>query len=115
MLSDPYKRSIYDRCHFDDFRNYFNTDSYTNFRHSFSTGNYRSSFGGSSSTYDRFNNYFKRYKDPTTFYDLYITLSLLTLIFLVFSPILIDYTVYPIGGEIRLFIVYITSLLFILF
>jgi NADH-ubiquinone oxidoreductase chain 5 len=50
-----------------------------------------------------------------TTYALYITLSLLTLIFLVFSPILIDYTIYPIGGEIRLFIVYITSFLFILF
>jgi NADH-ubiquinone oxidoreductase chain 5 len=49
-----------------------------------------------------------------TTYALYITLSLLTLIFLVFSPILLDYTIYPIGGEIRLFIVYITSLLFII-
>ena len=68
MLSDPYKRSIYDRCHSDNFN--------TNFRRSFSTSNnYRSSFGGSHSTYDSFNTYFKRYKDPTTFYDLYVTLD----------------------------------------
>jgi DnaJ-class molecular chaperone len=68
MLSDPYKRSIYDRYHSD----YFNT----NFRRSFSTGNnYRSSFGSTHPTYDSFNTYFKRYKDPTTFYDLYVTLD----------------------------------------
>ena len=76
MLSDPYKRSVYDRCHTDDFRSYFTTDPHHNFRHSFSTaGNYRSSFNGSHSNYDPFNTYFKRYKDPTTFYDLYVTLE----------------------------------------
>jgi DnaJ-class molecular chaperone len=73
LLSDPYKRSLYDRYNSNDFRNYFNPD-----RHSFSTNNYHSSFGSSSSTnstYNPFNNYFMRYKDPTTFYDLYVTLD----------------------------------------
>jgi len=73
MLSDPTKRSLYDRCNFD---NFFNTDSRPNFRyHSFSTGNYHPSFGSTNSTYDSFKNYFTRYKDPTTFYDLYVTLD----------------------------------------
>ncbi|CAF2739648.1 unnamed protein product [Rotaria sp. Silwood2] len=74
LLSDHYKRSLYDRFGSDDFRNYFNADSHTNFRHSFSTGNYHSSFG-SDSTYDPLNTYFVRSKDPTTFFDLYVTLE----------------------------------------
>jgi len=76
ILSDPTKRSLYDRCNFDNFRsNYFNTDPRTNFRHSFSTGSYHSSFGSTNSTYDPFKNYFTRHKDSTTFYDLYVTLD----------------------------------------
>jgi DnaJ-class molecular chaperone len=75
MLSDPYKRSLYDRCLSDDFRNYFKTDSYHNFRRSFSTGNSRSTFGSTHAAYDPFKNYFTRSKDPTTFYDLYVTLD----------------------------------------
>jgi DnaJ-class molecular chaperone len=59
MLSDPIKRSLYDRCNFDDFRN----------------NNYYSSFSSTHSTYDPYKNYFTRYKDPTTFYDLYVTLD----------------------------------------
>ncbi|CAF3929346.1 unnamed protein product [Adineta steineri] len=74
MLSDPTKRSVYDRFGSDDLRNYFNGESRSNSRHSFSTGNYHSSFG-TNSTYDSYNNYFIRYKDPTTFYDLYVTLD----------------------------------------
>ncbi len=75
MLSDPYKRSFYDRFGSEDFRNYFNADSRSNFRHPFSTGNSHSSSSGTNSAYDTFNNYFIRYKDPTTFYDLYVTLE----------------------------------------
>ncbi|CAF1250438.1 unnamed protein product [Rotaria sordida] len=74
LLSDHYKRSLYDRFGSADIRNYFNPDSRTNFRHSFSTGNYYSSFGGDS-TYDPLNTYFVRSKEPTTFFDLYVTLE----------------------------------------
>jgi DnaJ-class molecular chaperone len=66
MLSDPTKRSFYDRLGSDPFRNCRTN----NFRHSFSTGHYHTN-----SAYDQFNNYFIRYKDPTTFYDLYVTLD----------------------------------------
>jgi len=75
MLSDPYKRSFYDRFGSEDFRNYFNADPRSNFRYPFSTGNSHSSSSGTNSTYDTFNNYLIRYKDPTTFYDLYVTLE----------------------------------------
>ncbi|UJR14804.1 hypothetical protein I4U23_001791 [Adineta vaga] len=74
MLSDPQKRSIYDRFGSDDVRNCFNGDSRTHFRYPFSTGHSHSSFA-TSSTYDPLNNYYIKYKDPTTFYDLYITLD----------------------------------------
>jgi curved DNA-binding protein CbpA len=71
MLSDPNKRSLYDRFGSDNSRNYFNTNSRpNNFRHSFSTGHYHTN-----STHDSCNNYFIRIKDPTTFYDLYVTLD----------------------------------------
>lgn len=66
MLSDSSKRSFYDRCHMDDLRSYFSTDPSMNFRQSF----YRSSFAGTHPSES-----LKRYKDPTTFYDLYVTLE----------------------------------------
>src|SRR5712672_1748018 len=47
-----------------------------------------------------------------TTYSIYITLSLLSLIFLIFAPIFIDTFLL---NEIRLFIIYITSLIIILF
>lgn len=47
-----------------------------------------------------------------TTYSLYITISLLSLIFLLFSPILTDTTII---SEIRLFIIYLASLLFLSF
>jgi DnaJ-class molecular chaperone len=72
MLSDTSKRSLYDRLGSDDLRNYMGTDSRSNFRHSFSAGHYRSTFANHS---NRDQNYFIRYKDPTTFYDLYVTLE----------------------------------------
>lgn len=65
MLSDTSKRLLYDRYHHDDLRNYFNTEPSMNCRQSF----YRSSFAGTHS------DSFKRYKDSTTFYDLYVTLE----------------------------------------
>ncbi|CAF3862752.1 unnamed protein product [Rotaria sp. Silwood1] len=75
LLSDHYKRSLYDRFGSNDIRNYyFNTDSHTNFRHSFSTDNSHSSFDNNS-TYDPLNTYLIRSKDPTTFFDLYVTLE----------------------------------------
>nr|YP_009487283.1 NADH dehydrogenase subunit 5 [Russula lepida]AWB36185.1 NADH dehydrogenase subunit 5 [Russula lepida] len=46
-----------------------------------------------------------------TTYSIYITLSLLSLIFLIFSPILIDTSVL---NEIRLFIIYIAALIIVL-
>jgi len=46
-----------------------------------------------------------------TTYSLYITLGLLSLLFLVFAPVLIDTSLF---NEIRLIIIYIPSLLFIL-
>ena len=50
-----------------------------------------------------------------TTYSLYITLALLSLLFLVFAPILIDNSVFTwAGSEIRLFIIYLASLLLIL-
>ena len=50
-----------------------------------------------------------------TTYSLYITLALLSLLFLVFAPILIDNSVFAwAGSEIRLFIIYLASLLLIL-
>jgi DnaJ-class molecular chaperone len=70
MLSDPYKRSLYDRFGSEQLRDYLGTDSQTKFSHT--------NFGADSNseyTYDPYNNYFVRYKDPTTFYDLYVTLE----------------------------------------
>jgi DnaJ-class molecular chaperone len=78
MLSDSYKRSLYDRFGSEELRNYLGTDSNTSFRHSFSAGSHYSDFATDSNqeyTYDPLNNYFVRYKDPTTFYDLYVTLE----------------------------------------
>jgi NADH-ubiquinone oxidoreductase chain 5 len=46
-----------------------------------------------------------------TTYSIYITLSLLSLIFLIFAPILIDTSLL---NEIRLFIIYIASLILVL-
>ncbi|CAF4749779.1 unnamed protein product, partial [Rotaria socialis] len=74
LLSDHYKRSLYDRFGSDDIRNYFNADSRGSFRDSFSTGNYNSSYG-TDAAYDAVHNYFVRSKDPTTFFDLYVTLE----------------------------------------
>lgn len=65
MLSDTSKRLLYDRCHHDDLRSYFTTDPSRHFRQAFS----RSSFAGTHS------DSFKRSKDSTTFYDLYVTLE----------------------------------------
>jgi NADH-ubiquinone oxidoreductase chain 5 len=47
-----------------------------------------------------------------TTYSIYITLSLLSLIFLIFAPILIDTSLL---NEIRLFIIYIAALIIVLF
>jgi len=46
-----------------------------------------------------------------TTYSLYITIGLLLLIFLVFSPVLVDITIM---NEIRLFIIYFASLILVL-
>ena len=78
MLSDPYKRSLYDRFGSEELKNYLGTDPNTTFRHTFATGSHPSDFDTDSTNehaYDPFNNYFVRYKDPTTFYDLYVTLE----------------------------------------
>ncbi|CAF0914333.1 unnamed protein product [Adineta steineri] len=76
ILSDPYKRSLYDRFGSEELRNYLGTDPRTHFR---SSGNHYPDYGAtdpnSDYTYDPYNNYFVRYKDPTTFYDLYVTLE----------------------------------------
>jgi DnaJ family protein B protein 4 len=72
MLSDPYKRSLYDRFGSEELRNYLGTDPRTNFR---STGTNYSNSGTDDYTYDPYNNYFVRYKDPTIFHDLYVTLE----------------------------------------
>jgi DnaJ-class molecular chaperone len=75
MLSDPYKRSLYDRFGSEELRNYLGTDPRTNFRPS---GTHYTDCGPDSNneyTYDPYNNYFVRYKDPSTFYDLYVTLE----------------------------------------
>ena len=76
ILSDPYKRSLYDRFGSEELRNYLGTDPRTHFR---STGNTQSEYGADPNNneyaYDSYNNYFVRYKDPTTFYDLYVTLE----------------------------------------
>lgn len=74
LLSDHYKRSLYDRFGMDDFRPNFNDDYRNSFRNSFSTSNYRSS-NASDSIYDKLNNYLVRSKEPTTFFDLYVTLE----------------------------------------
>ncbi|CAF0909647.1 unnamed protein product [Adineta ricciae] len=74
MLSDPQKRAIYDRFGLDDARNSPYGDFRSNFRYPYSTGHYQSSFA-TSSTYDPANNHYIKYKDPTTFYDLYVTLD----------------------------------------
>ena len=73
MLSDPYKRSLYDRFGSEELRNYLSTDPQSHFRQ----GQYAdfSSDQNQDFTYDPYNNYFVRYKDPTTFYDLYVTLE----------------------------------------
>jgi NADH-ubiquinone oxidoreductase chain 5 len=50
-----------------------------------------------------------------TTYSLYITLGLLSLLFVVFSPILIDTSILKLGiSELRLFIIYISTLILIL-
>jgi len=50
-----------------------------------------------------------------TTYSLYITLSLLTLLFLVFAPILLDSSILiSFGSEIRLFIIYLAALFLVL-
>lgn len=75
ILSDPYKRSLYDRYGSEELKNYLGADPRTHFR---SSGTHDSDVGGDQSneyTYDPFNNYFVRYKDPSTFYDLYATLE----------------------------------------
>ncbi len=77
ILSDPYKRSLYDRFGSEELRNYLGTDPHTHFR---SSGTHADSGGDQTNeyTYDPFNNYYVRYKDPTTFYDLYVTLEEVT-------------------------------------
>lgn len=50
-----------------------------------------------------------------TTYSLYITLALLSLLFLVFAPILLDTSIFNwLGSEIRLFIIYLAALCFAL-
>jgi NADH-ubiquinone oxidoreductase chain 5 len=50
-----------------------------------------------------------------TTYSLYITLALLSLLFLVFAPSLIDTNIFNwAGSEIRLFIIYFSTLLLVL-
>jgi NADH-ubiquinone oxidoreductase chain 5 len=50
-----------------------------------------------------------------TTYSLYITLGLLSLLFIVFAPILIDTSIFtPISGEFRLIIIYVTALFLLL-
>ena len=50
-----------------------------------------------------------------TTYSLYITLALLSLVFLVFAPILLDTSIFNwLGSEIRLFIIYLAALCFAL-
>lgn len=50
-----------------------------------------------------------------TTYSLYITLSLLSLLFLVFAPVLLDTSIFNwVGSEIRLFIIYLAALCFAL-
>ena len=78
ILSDPYKRSLYDRFGSEELKNYLGTDPQSTFRHSSAGGSHYSEFANDSNqdyTYDPFNNYFVRYKEPTTFYDLYVTLE----------------------------------------
>lgn len=72
ILSDPYKRSLYDRFGSEELRNYLGADPRSNFHPS---GTHNSDFGSDEYTYDSYNNYFVRFKDPTTFYDLYVTLE----------------------------------------
>ncbi|CAF3775360.1 unnamed protein product [Rotaria sp. Silwood1] len=75
ILSNPYKRSLYDRFGSEELRNYLGTDPRTHFP---SSGSYYSDYGtdlNNDYTYDAYNNYFVRYKDPSTFYDLYVTLE----------------------------------------
>ncbi|CAF3065609.1 unnamed protein product [Rotaria sp. Silwood2] len=75
ILSDPYKRSLYDRFGSEELRNYLGTDPRTQFP---SSGPYYSDYGADLNndyTYDAYNNYYVRYKDPSTFYDLYVTLE----------------------------------------
>jgi DnaJ-class molecular chaperone len=79
MLSDPYKRSIYDRFGSNDIRNYIHSDM--NFPPSFSTGQPYSTFhhhhnsSMNDCTDDSLNNYLRRSKEATTFHDLYVTLE----------------------------------------
>lgn len=79
MLSDPYKRSLYDRFGSEELRNYLGMDPKTGFRYSDPAGGSSyPDFGTDSNqeyTYDPYNNYFVRYKDPTIFHDLYVTLE----------------------------------------
>ena len=50
-----------------------------------------------------------------TTYSLYITLALLSLLFLVFAPILLETSIFNwLGSEIRLFIIYLAALCFAL-
>lgn len=78
MLSDPYKRSLYDRFGSEELRNYLGSDPNNPHRHGQNgSGNFAdfSTDSNQDYTYDPFNNYFVRYKEPTTFYDLYVTLE----------------------------------------
>lgn len=74
LLSDHYRRTLYDQFGTTDSQNFFNSNYRANFSPSFSTGNYYPSFR-SDSSWDTVNNYCIRSKDRTTFFDLYVTLE----------------------------------------
>ena len=74
ILSDPYKRSLYDRFGSEELRNYLGIDPHTHFP---SCDIHYSDLGtdlNNDYPYDPYN-YFVRYKDAATFYDLYVTLE----------------------------------------
>ncbi|CAF0852258.1 unnamed protein product [Didymodactylos carnosus] len=79
ILSDPYKRSIYDRYGNEGLKDYtswnYTFDPRATYRNSFTNGSTGSAspFSNGDDYYD--GNYFVKYKDPTTFYDLYVTLE----------------------------------------
>ena len=68
-------------------------------------------YGLSNNLYQTGNNISKLDTGVITTYSLYITIALLSLLFIVFSPILLDTSLL---NEVRLFIIYIASLLIIL-